>query len=257
MLKLLRRSSHGNQVSVLEDTKRNLIVKDSSNLFGRSLIHVERNGIIWYSSAIQQPNLIESFFEDDTRTSIYIRKFNGKQAIYTRSIVKNYDYLLACVEHYIACWPREENTLIHGDLTLDNVIFTHHGPRFFDWEHFTDTERHPWGFDAMYLLLSALMLPLKKDQVPTKAELNIFIDLIFILLKEGLSPSLAEYPLNFFRGTLSCNIHWKNIVRYSPNKLFPLKYDELYSDVVDDLIARRIRHRRYEDYKKAVLKADR
>ena len=45
--------------------------------------------------------------------------------------------------------------MLHGDLSLDNVIFSEKGPIFIDWEHFQENAA-PLGFDSLYLLFESL-----------------------------------------------------------------------------------------------------
>ena len=47
---------------------------------------------------------------------------------------------------------------IHGDLTLDNIIFKKRGLFIIDWEYFGGKKKL-WGYDVAYFVLSSLCLP--------------------------------------------------------------------------------------------------
>lgn len=252
MIYLLRDSSHGNAVTVIDRITDACITKTSGNPHGMTCLQKDGEGLSWYAERLGQPTeeLLKNAWFLKNYARLDIRKFRGKKIPYKAPFLKNYPYLERCAEHYIATWPKTEAAPAHGDLTLDNVIFTSAGPRFFDWEHFT-TQPHPWGFDILYCMLSALLLPLEKDKLPATEDCEKFIDLLFTLLEHGLPASLAEYPLSQYRKIFKTQTCWKEITEKSPHKLFPLRYDELYADIVDDQITRRIRHRRYDNFKKA------
>ena len=251
---LIRTASHENGVTVIDDIAGQSIAKTSSVPEGVSRLKSEVAGMEWYASCLNVPikNLIKYSYFSENFARVDIKKFAGKQASYKRPFLQNHPYLKQCIKHYINVWPKTDTTPVHGDLTLDNVIFDAEDVRFFDWEHFT-TEPHPWGFDMLYCMLSALLLPLPKDKLPSKADYTKFMDLLFVLFEHGLSSDLAEYPLSRYRKIFNTQLCWKEIINRSPHKLFPLKYDELYIDIIDDQITRRIRHKRYDDYKKTVV----
>ncbi len=248
MIRLLRSSSHGNAISVFEDSGRGLISKCSESPSGIERLQKEKAGWDWYRKDV----LAYEYFSN-TYARLDLNKIAGQKILYTKPFLKTAPVLERCLAHYIERWPKEQNVPVHGDLTLDNVIIDDEDAHFIDWEHFS-MELHPWGFDALYLLLSALLLPLKKDQLPSKEDYTKFMELLFTLFDHGLSAELAEYPLSKYREIFQTRSCWADIIKCSPNKLFPTQYDELYVDIVDDQITRRIRHKRYDEYKKTVQK---
>lgn len=246
---LLRSSSHGNGVAVIDDVSRGMIVKTARDEAGMRRLNAEREGLDWYAGRADAQASRYAFFSP-AYARLDIAKFSGDQPSYKSSFSRNVPALEAAIDHYLEIWPRSEYGPVHGDLTLDNVILTAGGARFFDWEHFSHTP-HLWGFDILYCLLSALLLPVPEGRMPEKADYTRFIDLLFRLLDAGLSPELAEYPLSRYRRIFTTGACWQGIVQASPGKLFPLRYDELHVDIIDDYITRRIRHRRYDNFKKA------
>ena len=250
MKHLIRTSSHGNHVSVIDDLSNGLIIKASSTKEGIRRLIKEKEGLSWYGECLgeKESDRLSGSYDLPDYMRLHIKKFSGKKISYKRGFLKNTEALEHVIDHYIATWPQEKTTLVHGDLTLDNVIFTPQGVRFFDWEHFTGTV-YPWGFDILYCLLSGLLLPLKPDQLPGKDDYKVFMDLLFKLIDHGLSADLAEYPLSYYRRIFKEDPCWSDIITNSPHKLFPLQYEELYADIVDDQITRRIRHTRYRLWK--------
>jgi hypothetical protein len=252
---LIRSSSHGNKICVFDEVVEGCITKTSVKMSGIKRLAREEVGISWYADRLgtNNANLLGYAYTSSIYARLDIRKFLGHKISYKKSFSQNYEYLERCISHYIDVWPRDALVPTHGDLTLDNVIFSSNGTvYFFDWEHFTD-KLYPWGFDILYCLLSALLLPLNDDELPSKKDCEAYVELVFRLLDNGLCSGLSEYPLQYYRRIFLHDECWNDIVEASPHKLFPLKYEELYVDIVDDQITRRIRHKRYDLFKQKTL----
>ena len=131
----------------------------------------------------------------------------------------------SCIDHYIKTWPQDEkNAPRHGDLTLDNIIFSPRGPVFFDWEHFSVTG-HEWGFDIAYLILSAISLPYTKYNKIPESDLRVFSALWNKLVANGLPQKLAKKPFEYFNGKFEESGFWKQVINDSPKKMFPFWLD--------------------------------
>jgi hypothetical protein len=233
MPELLRDSSHGNHISVLYLETENIFRKISREDSGRNLLVNEHAGIEWYSqkSTTGSCPLTCTLWETDEFTRLDLVNIPGKQVFYNAAFSRTFPYLESCLEHYFDVWPSFDVVPCHGDLTLDNVMFTDADhPVFFDWEHFSD-EGECWGFDIAYLLLSAIVLPSPgKIQVNTR-EQALFLDVWESLRSKGLLLELFENPVGYFKNIFTSKRHWQKIVSRSPNKLFPMwmtPEDEVY-----------------------------
>ena len=60
------------------------------------------------------------------------------------SINKNFVYLKLVYKHYIKIFKKKKMTNIHGDLTLDNIIFDNNNISIIDWEFFNAKPKY-WG----------------------------------------------------------------------------------------------------------------
>jgi len=233
MPELIRDSSHGNQISVIYLEDLEIFRKISRNGKGRQLLQAEHKGIHWYAGrSVSKPNPLNSeIWDTDLFTRLDIEKVSGIHIDYNASLETIFPYVEKCLDHYLELWPRKVTVPCHGDLTLDNVIFTDDAPIFFDWEHFSP-EGECWGFDIAYLFLSALLLPSLGKLPANTSERSYFINLWCRLRDVGLEERLYLDPVNYFSHAFNTGKHWESIVKNSPRKLFPLWISD---DVSKDL----------------------
>ena len=234
MPELVRESSHENQISVLFMAEENVYRKISRTDSGRRLLNNEKEGIVWYADKVKsgKDSLKCSIWETDTFTRLDIKSISGKQVNYTNPITSSYPYLELCLDHYSSTWPREETVPCHGDLTLDNVIFSEYKhPIFFDWEHFYK-KGECWGFDMAYLILSAIVLPKPNFIKLNQGEKERFLMLWLKLCDGQLQHELAVNPVAYFRNVFKGKDHWQTILGKSPNKLFPMWLNRKQEDYI-------------------------
>lgn len=84
-------------------------------------------------------------------------------------------YIKHLIKHYVKVWPDQKQTSYHGDLTIENVLFTQlNHPLIIDWEYFE--KNRPWGLDICHLLISSIVLPAisKKQFCIPNTELELF-----------------------------------------------------------------------------------
>lgn len=210
--------------------------KVSYTKLGCDRIESEYQGIHWYSSCTSEHfNYLKKYWYYQNYSRIDLFKIHGKQIDYNLKLSKSQYYLNLCIDHYLDIWPSEKKASCHGDLTLDNVIFSPQGAVFFDWEHFYD-KGEVWGFDIAYLIMSAAFFPNYKSGALDKDDCKALKSLWDRLRKNGLGGDLSKYPMDYFFDVFNNGLHWKGIVDRSPKKLFPVWSSEKFNEYLHKVI---------------------
>ena len=101
----------------------------------------------------------------DSKFSFVDQKlFEGKKNIFYNSISSNLDIIMRSIDHYVKFWPKRPLTKVHGDLTIDNIIYSPNKIRFIDWELY-GTSNEIWGYDLVYLVISSIFLIITKKSI--------------------------------------------------------------------------------------------
>ena len=90
---------------------------------------------------------------------------------------------------------------IHGDLTLDNIIFKKRGLFIIDWEYFGGKKKL-WGYDVAYFVLSSLCLPYICHKKIFPKDETLFIQLWEKLQKNGVSKKILSVLLSISKKKL-------------------------------------------------------
>ncbi len=179
---------HGGEAYMVEEVDQSgnvlSIWKTSSSPEGVKNLHQEIEGIHWYNS--QNKNNIEVAVEKETLHYISLKyKFiSGEKAVFQNGYWLNRKWISLAIEHYCEVWKwSSENNdglyPLHGDFSLDNIIFIDDGPVILDWEHFSMNVA-PLGFDGLYLMFEALWFETgnKNPKPQTLAHLASMISLM-------------------------------------------------------------------------------
>ena len=219
---LIRSFSHGNEVSVFYDEIKNTFTKVGLSEKSKNFILADKKGIDWYTKNNKNlKSFVRDFWDLPNYTRLDLNKINGKISNYNSNILINKSILEKSINHYLKIWPKQTTVPSHGDLTLDNIIVQNNQIIFFDWEHFNPVGEI-WGFDLVYLVLSAISLPnYNNDKIP-KRELDIFCYFWKKLLNLGINKDLIYDPFNYFNRIFINSKFWSDIIDFSPKKMFPL-----------------------------------
>ena len=221
MGELLKLTSHGNSISVLRLKRHGIFRKFANSKESVSLLQREYDGIKWYSTNQTLASKLPSKLSLQLNGHLLdIPEINGNQVSYEASLSYTKPFVLKAIEHYTLVWPREEKAPVHGDLTMDNILFNDKEVNFFDWEHFS-FKGEIWGFDIVYLALSAILLNNLKKNVIENKEIHI-IEIWKKLQKVGVNSSFLAQPLKTIIEIYTTNREWNNIITKSPKKLFPM-----------------------------------
>jgi hypothetical protein len=236
---LIRSTSHGNGVAVIQLDPPDIFRKISRTPGGDRYVESEYQGLTWYAERLGKAkrHFIKNRHSLPGYSRIDIHRIDGIHPNYRDSISANEKILCSCIQHYIDTWPNDVTVPCHGDLTLDNVLSTGGGPIFFDWEHFSSAGE-AWGFDAAYLLMSAAALSYSRETALPASDEQILRRMWQTLIGDGLSGQLAVRPLEYFRAVFRESSHWKGIVERSPEKLFPVWLEKGFIDYIHQLLGR-------------------
>ena len=246
MRELVTSNSHNNGVSVFHASKYNLYYKVASNKFSAEALKSESLGWKWYKEHFSIKHVNVNFFQlNIDYARLEINSLSGGKADYTDSLENNIGKISDFIEFYINKWPRKKNYCVHGDLTLSNILWDEK-LYIVDWEHFQKRHDIFWGYDALYLLLSAILLPNKNFCIPNKKNLKQIGNFLFRLEKAGVDKNILEQPMGHIREVIKKLILPKS--NCLPSKFFPLHYSELQVDVLDECLVRAYRYAVYNDY---------
>jgi hypothetical protein len=159
MKALLRNAQHGSDINLIKEFSQLglpiYIYKSSSTIKGIRSIKNELNGSHWYTSLFKSELDISIVAETSLYCKLRSKYLYGETYPYTSGFSKNKAYLAIIMNHYCDLWPNSSSQKglynMHGDFSIENVIFCDSSPTVIDWEHFHEFIA-PIGFDALNLL---------------------------------------------------------------------------------------------------------
>ena len=211
--------------------------KLSINKLGIERLSAERKGIIWYCKKIGKNNnkIIKEFLLKKNYAHLETYKIDGLQVKSWNSLEKNYKYLIKVYKHYIKFFPKTKISKIHGDFTLDNIIFNKKNIFIIDWEFFYSRKNYRC-YDLAYLFLSSLCLPyIAKNRISLKDE-KLFLNLWRLLLKLKVNKKIISNPFTFFEKNIREDKFLKKNYALSKSKFFPFITKKDYKKRVLSLI---------------------
>lgn len=245
MIELLRNCSHGSEIAtylVSNLYSEEKIIKVATTPTGVKNLESEVNGWNWYQGVRYPCNIAPLCKATQKRGNYFkieIEFIQGIKADYRKGLVKNSDSVKKAIEHYCHFWPYYPNALspLHGDLSIDNIIYNSNGVHIIDWEHFS-LSAAPWGFDALYLLFETLWFSMRERKLPTEREINIIgCNLKILNIKNRIDPQKIKYPLRFVINFIKNNSKlWGNQLSVFPNKLPIINFTAEQVSKIDDLI---------------------
>ena len=222
MSRLVRAESHGNGVSVIYHPHTDTYRKVSRSLTGIGYISNEYAGTTWYAKRVwgSEHYLVRDYWDLVGYSRIDLRAIRGNIRSYHQPISENEKSIKDVLNHYFEVWEIGDRVPCHGDLTLDNIIFNKDGPCIFDWEHF-QIDAVERGFDAVYLVLSAITLPYYPKMEFNKNDIRSFRHLWAFLEDKGAPLDALNSPYKYFQRIFNNSKFWRSTMEYSPRKLFP------------------------------------
>ena len=217
--KFIFRNNINNNVSTsieFEGNKKIYIVKSTFDKDSFFELEKEYNGYLWYSEfrpIFLQLKKIDNF----DYMQLKIEYLDGKKANYKNGLSKNYNRILLVINHYNKITKRNyalsSQYPLHGDLSLDNVIFNKNQVFLIDWQYFTNTETCS-GFDILNLIYEQLYFELNNNIFKlNKKTLNNLVNLLnFVFDNSMVDQYFKDDPLQKIRKYINDNnkIIWNN-----------------------------------------------
>ena len=243
MKTLLKNCLHGSKVYLLEDFDPNegtkTIIKSSSCAEGIASLYRELEGINWYNHYAPQPIKVDKAHETAFYLSLKYEFIEGK----THSCLKGYDpnkvAIASILDHYCSIWSQEplegSNHILHGDLSLGNVIFTSKGLVIIDWEYF-NKKSAPKGFDGLYLLFESLWYECENKTVNFESLKHASQMIQKLNNNRCLGPAFLKNPLRETLNFIQSNPHLWNSQLLSEKILPILFFNEEYIETIDKFL---------------------
>ena len=231
MTTIVRNSSHGNAIRVIFFPEKGLYRKVTFNPRGQALLKSEASGISWYYSRNNYDDSKVRFHCHKKYARLDFPCLRGFKVDYGLPFSKNFLFFELALSHYISTWPVSREVPCHGDLTLDNILIHSDSAVFIDWEHFQGTGEC-WGFDLCYLCLSMICLPFLQGRRINPEDWALFTKYWRKLRDLGVNDDVIQNPIHYFRVALESNSTWIDIVKASPNKMYPLIIDSAFCDLL-------------------------
>jgi hypothetical protein len=227
MIELIRNCLHGSEIATYIATTANgkKINKVACTISGIDNLKREIEGWNWYQRIRSSTNsgiLATIIIEKKNYLKIQIPFINGYKGDVNAGLEANEKLAEKAIRHYCDIWPYipGKNAALHGDLSIDNIIFNNDEINFLDWEHFSEAGA-PWGFDAVYFLFETLWFGMKSRILPNKKESDILQRCLNILVDNGkIAKEIIRNPIQFVKGFIENNrSQWGDQLVFFPNKL--------------------------------------
>lgn len=229
--------THKNNVQLLYQTHKKIFRKCSKSIHGIEKIISEYQGLTWYCNKIKKnkSSIIIHFFRKKKFAFIDLKKINGHKVKSWNPIEKNFSFLIKAYKHYMNYYPKKSTSKIHGDFTLDNIIFKSKSLFIIDWEFFKSKENYR-GYDIVYLFLSSACLPYILNKTFSKKDEVLFHKLWKILIKENFNKKMILSPFEFFENNIKTDKVLRKSYKLSKSKFFPFITSKVHKDKILKII---------------------
>ena len=166
---LFRADTHNTGIFVSKvydiDKRPVYIKKSASTPLAISRIKREIVGANWYSE-FGEENLISNIVDLPRYCSINFHFVSGFKPDFSDGYWINKNYIEQALNRYCEIWSKlpTGKSVIHGDYSIDNFIFSDKGLTVLDWEHFSEVDI-PIGFDALNLIYEQVYISLVRGEL--------------------------------------------------------------------------------------------
>ena len=229
--------THKNNVYVVFFKKQKIYRKFSINKNGFKKIKSDYLGLKWFckKKKINEKLIIRTMNFKKNVGFLDTNLIEGKKLKSWVSLKENYSYISKVLNDYIKIFGNKRMNKIHGDLTLDNIIFFKKKYTIIDWEFFT-SKKQVRGYDAMYLLLSCIAIPFIVNNNFTREDEKLFLKLFKKIDLMNVDQRLLKNPFNFFRNTIRNDKILNSSLKISKKKFFPFITPKVFEKNILKLI---------------------
>ena len=229
--------THKNNVYVAFLKKQKIFRKFSINKSGSKKIKSDYLGLKWFckKKKIKEVSIIKRLTFKKNLSFLDTNLIEGKKLKSWRSLKENYSYIFRILNDYNKIFGVKKRSNIHGDLTLDNIIFLKKGYFIIDWEFFT-SKKQVRGYDAMYLLLSCIAMPFIVNKNFSKTDEKLFLKLLKKIDLMNINKKLFYNPFNYFRNAIKSDKILNSSLRISKKKFFPFITPKIFEKKILKLI---------------------
>jgi len=227
--------THKNNTFLVFLKKRKIYRKFSFTKNGIKKIHSAYIGLRWYclSQNLEISKIVYNYKKTKTISFLDTKTIDGKQIKSWNNLSNNYKYIIKVLDHYKKIFKKDKIHKIHGDLTLDNIFFRKKSVFIIDWEFFS-SKKNKWGYDAVYLVLSSIVLPYIANNSFTTKDKICFIKLWKILIKMKIDKNLMLEPFLYFKKNIKTDKFLRESLSISKEKFFPfLVTAKLHKEIIN------------------------
>lgn len=241
--KLLFKNCINNQISVsilFENNKKIFISKTTFSNNNYIDLENEFKGFKWYSS-YKKINVFFSEIKKLNQFQLNIEYIHGSKIKYNLGLIKNYESILSSIKYYNSIIVKEYSKTkkypIHGDFSLDNIIFNKKDIAIVDWQHFTllDSFR---GFDILNLIFEQLYFDYYKKNFIFSNRYKIFHKLLSLIRYVYSQSMIDDYFLDspLMKTREFINYNKEKIWNEQINKLPVIKFKDKDVSFIDNYI---------------------
>ncbi len=229
--------THKNNVHLFYIHTDELFRKYSNSTQGIRKVNSEKQGLTWYCKRVKinKKNVIKKYYRKKNLAFIDINKIKGKKVRSWRSLEKNFIFISKVVNHYKEVFRRKKYSKIHGDLTLDNVLFEKKNLFLIDWE-FYGADKKIWGYDIVYFVLSSISLPYLAKKSFSARDKELFIKLWQQLIDMKIEKKIIYNPFAYFKKEILKDRFLNLNSKLSKKKFYPLYTPKIFQRKIMDII---------------------
>lgn len=235
---LIRSNAHSSEtfVSIVYkyDSNPVWIRKASSTKVGIERLKNEVKGVEWYKQVSETAYVPCHIIDRQEYFSVQFNFICGEKIDYSRGFSENKRYIERVLDEYCKVWSKipDGSNVVHGDLSLDNVLFSDDGVVIIDWEHFSNTSI-PVGFDMLNLVYEQLYMLSLRNSIGTDVVESVKEMLAKLCVADCMDETFFGRPLKILRQFILGNGElWGEQL----NKLPVLKFTERQVDELDSMI---------------------
>tara|TARA_B100001057_G_scaffold446114_1_gene484390 strand:+ start:22294 stop:23040 length:747 start_codon:yes stop_codon:yes gene_type:complete len=199
----------------------------------------EYNGFKWYS---KYRDISVSLLKNHkfNHYQLKIEYIKGSKIKYKLGLVNNYERVLSSIKYYNSIIETEyaltKKYPLHGDFSLDNIIFNKNNISIIDWQHFTLLDSYR-GFDILNLIFEQFYFDYYKSRLFFKRK-KMYLKLL-ALIKYTFSHTMIDnyfFASPLMKTRMFINSNKEKIWNNQTHKLPVIKFTNKDVSFIDNYI---------------------